>query len=185
MSNNYGILEKEEKEIRERDKTCVYCHKVMKEWALKGSRIDMVTIEHISNYGPFNEKSNVAICCQRCNSSRKNKALLDWFKTPYCIGRNINEETVKNPDIKEYIQLEKFINRGHWKFAKTMAEIPHYYIVRDYLSENDKKLFDKFEIFVKKNGSAEKFFSKEYTYYRIGNYKYWFVENILNRAEVK
>lgn len=30
MSNKYGIPEKDEKEIRVRDKACVYCHKEMK-----------------------------------------------------------------------------------------------------------------------------------------------------------
>ena len=66
-----------------------------------------------------------------------------------------------------------------------MAEIPHFYIVRDNLSEEDRKLFDEFEVFIKENGYIEKFFSKEYTYHRIGNYKYWVIENILNRAEIK
>lgn len=79
--------------------------------------------------------------------------------------------------------IENFINKNKWVFAKTMAEIPHYYIVRDNLSENDKKLFDEFDVFIKKNGFTKKFYSKQYTYYNIGNYKYWVIENILNRAE--
>ena len=81
--------------------------------------------------------------------------------------------------------IEKFIVRSKWVFAKTMAEIPHYYIVRDNLSEDDKKLFDEFDEFIKKNGYAKKFYSKQYTYYVIGNYKYWIIENILNRAELE
>lgn len=78
--------------------------------------------------------------------------------------------------------IESFINRNKWVFAKTMAEIPHYYIVRDNLSENDKKLFDEFDVFIKKNGYSTKFYSKQYTYFNLGNYKYWVIENILNRA---
>ncbi len=104
MSNRYGILEKDEEEIRARDKTCVYCHKAMKKCSsAKGMRCDLATIEHLSNDGPFDEKSNVAICCGSCNASRRNKELLDWFETPYCIERNINKETVAEP-VKKYIR---------------------------------------------------------------------------------
>lgn len=80
--------------------------------------------------------------------------------------------------------FEKFINRNEWVFAKTMPELPHYYIIKDSLSENDKELFDKFEVFIRNNGYTAKFYSKEYTYFNIGNYKYWVMENILNRAEL-
>jgi len=30
------------------------------------------TIEHFNNDGPFENKYNIAICCQRCNSSKGN-----------------------------------------------------------------------------------------------------------------
>jgi hypothetical protein len=33
MSNKYGIPEKDEKEVRAKDKACVYCHKAMKEYS--------------------------------------------------------------------------------------------------------------------------------------------------------
>ena len=81
--------------------------------------------------------------------------------------------------------IKDFINRQKWTFAKTMAETPHKYVVRESLSEDDQKLFDEFEGLIKKEGYVEEFFSKEYTYYRIGDYKYWVVDNVLNRAEVK
>ncbi|MBM3252739.1 MAG: hypothetical protein FJZ16_00610 [Candidatus Omnitrophica bacterium] len=80
--------------------------------------------------------------------------------------------------------VEEFIHRNKWVFAKTMPEIPHYYIVRDYLSENEKKLFDEFSVFIKKNGYTETFYSKQHTYFNIGNHKYWVIENILNRATI-
>ena len=81
--------------------------------------------------------------------------------------------------------IENFIKRNKWVFAKTMAEMPHYYIVRDNLSENDKKLFDEFDVFIKKNGYTKKFYSKQYTYFNIGHYKYWVIENILNRDSLE
>ncbi|MDP2638419.1 MAG: hypothetical protein Q8P26_05145 [Candidatus Levybacteria bacterium] len=81
--------------------------------------------------------------------------------------------------------VEKFIIRNKWVFAKSMSEIPHYYIVRDNLSEDDKKIFDEFDAFIKKNGYTAEFYSKQYTYFNIGNYKYWVMENILNRATIE
>lgn len=79
-------------------------------------------------------------------------------------------------------EMEGFINRNTWVFAKSMPEIPHYYIVRDNLSENDQTLFDECDLFIKKNGYAADFYSKQYTYFNVGSYKYWVIENILNRA---
>ncbi|MEK7202630.1 MAG: hypothetical protein AAB669_03850 [Patescibacteria group bacterium] len=83
------------------------------------------------------------------------------------------------------IRFKQFIDNNKWVFAKTMAEIPHYYIVRDNLSENDKKLFDEFNIFISNNGYTKEFYSKQYTYFDIGKFKYWVIENILNRAELE
>jgi len=78
--------------------------------------------------------------------------------------------------------LENFVNSKNWVFAKTMPEIPHYYIVRDNLSENEKLLFDEFDDFIKLNGYTKEFYSRQYTYFNLGSYKYWVIENILNRA---
>lgn len=83
--------------------------------------------------------------------------------------------------------MEKFIKlieRNEWIFAKTMPEIPHYYIVRDNLSDEDQKLFDEFKLFIKENGYTEKFHTREYQYINIDGYKYWIIKNILNRQKL-
>ena len=103
MSNKYGISEEELKTIRVRDTECVYCGKKMSNPSSGGSRCDWATIEHLNYLPPWNDSKTVAICCWSCNSSRGNKKLLDWFKTPYCIERNINEKTVAKP-VQEYIK---------------------------------------------------------------------------------
>jgi len=81
MSNTYGISDQDEREIRARDKACVYCGILMKQrpHAMHASG---ATIEHFNNDGPFQEKCNVAICCRHCNSSKGTKSLSAWFKTP-------------------------------------------------------------------------------------------------------
>ena len=64
------------------------------------------TIEHFNNDGPYDQKNNVAICCRRCNSSKGDKSLSDWFKTPYCCKNKINEKTVAKP-VKKYMRRGK------------------------------------------------------------------------------
>src|ERR1700733_14357132 len=72
MSNPYGISEKDEPQIRARDKICVYCRILMKHYPHAMGALG-ATIEHFNNNGPFEKKYNVAICCRRCNSSKGTK----------------------------------------------------------------------------------------------------------------
>ena len=103
MPNKYGIPEEELKIIRARDKTCVYCHKAMAKPSAGGSQSNWATIEHLNFMPPWNISATVAICCGQCNSSRGDKKLADWFKTPYCLERNINERTVAEA-VKKFIR---------------------------------------------------------------------------------
>ena len=82
---------------------------------------------------------------------------------------------------KKFYQL---IKQNKWVFAKTMPEIPHYYIVRGDLAYDEKKIFDEFSRYIKENGYTKNFYSKEYTYLDIGGYKYWVIDDILNRARI-
>jgi hypothetical protein len=102
MSNTYGVSDEDEKAIRARDKTCVYCRKPMKKHPHKMDASGP-TLEHFNNDGPLKKKYNLAICCRRCNSSKGTKKLSPWFETPYCIERNINQKTIAKP-VREYIR---------------------------------------------------------------------------------
>jgi hypothetical protein len=97
MVNQYGLPEQELEKIRARDKTCVYCHKVMVKTSVKNQRRDWATIEHLNHLPPWNNPKTVAICCGSCNSSRGQKTLEGWFESKYCMERNINVNTVANP----------------------------------------------------------------------------------------
>jgi hypothetical protein len=105
MSNTYGISKQLEREIRARDKACVYCGILMKQ-SPHAMGASGATIEHFNNDGPLEAKYNVAICCRRCNSSKGTMRLFAWLKTPYCRKKKINEETISTP-VKEYMRLEK------------------------------------------------------------------------------
>jgi len=103
MKNKYGIPEKDLDKIKVRDKDCVYCHKKIIKSSDDGCRKDWATIEHLNHLPPWNNPSTVAICCGSCNSSRGNKKLLDWFKTLYCVEKNINYNTIAHP-VRDYIE---------------------------------------------------------------------------------
>lgn len=102
MANKYGIPEDELQKIRARDKTCVYCHRLMTNPSANGWRGDWATIEHLNYLPPWDNPKTVAICCGSCNSSRGVKKLTDWFKSSYCTEKNIHEKTVTEP-VREYI----------------------------------------------------------------------------------
>ena len=111
MANQFGIPENELQKIRNRDKKCVYCHKIMINPYNSKNHKDSATIEHLNPLPPFYWKEgmqieNITICCGSCNSSRGAKKLYDWFKTKYCVERNINENTISNP-VKKYLNCKK------------------------------------------------------------------------------
>ena len=103
MKNKYGIPEEKLNEIRKRDQTCIYCHKKMIEPSVNGQRRNWATIEHLNHLPPWDNPDTVAFCCWSCNSSRSDKKIIDWFKTSYCIDKNINYGSVAKP-VRNYIE---------------------------------------------------------------------------------
>lgn len=111
MRNKFGILEKDLKKIKERDSKCVYCNKKLIYPYNKKNQRDSATIEHLNFDGPFYTKDglkleDIAMCCGSCNSSRGQKKLIDWFKSEYCINKNINANTVAKI-VKDYLGRNK------------------------------------------------------------------------------
>ena len=104
--NRWNIPDRVEDKVRRRDKRCVYCHIVMKEYPhTSGVRPNKATWEHIDNDGPSSE-TNVVRCCGACNSSKGTKKLLKWFESEYCKQRKINEKTVL-PMVKNWLRHRK------------------------------------------------------------------------------
>lgn len=85
-------------------------------------------------------------------------------------------------DAREYIKA------NYWKFAKTMAKIPHEYTLRE--RSTNEAAFEGFVTFIRENGYDEKFFSKTFTYYNVDGYKYWTMGSpleqtiLINRAKL-
>ena len=93
--NNWGIPEWLEEEVKNRDKTCVYCGVQLIELMPPiGRRKAVATWEHIINDAKIITRENIARCCVPCNSSKGTKKLSDWMQSSYCKKRGINKETV-------------------------------------------------------------------------------------------
>ena len=93
--NSWGIPDWLEKEVRARDKNCIYCGVQMIEKAsANGSRKAVATWEHIINDARIITRENIALCCASCNSSKGTKILSEWINSPFCKKKSINKDTV-------------------------------------------------------------------------------------------
>ena len=86
-------------------------------------------------------------------------------------------------------QFEAFIDQydSRFRFAKTMANIPHAYIIRHEVKD---ERFDLVTAFILKNGYQKKFYSRTYTYFDYKGHQYWTAGDgvkpdwVLNRAKL-
>jgi 5-methylcytosine-specific restriction endonuclease McrA len=93
--NRWRIPESLEKEVKERDKFCIYCGILMiNKMPARGPRKSVATWEHIINDASNITRENIARCCVACNSSKGTKKLTDWLQSSYCKKNGINKDTV-------------------------------------------------------------------------------------------
>ena len=92
MANNWNIPAWLEQEVRERDKTCVYCG--VQFTPSKVSKKTAASWEHIINDAKIITRENIVLCCCGCNASKGQKQLSVWLESKYCQERNINKDTV-------------------------------------------------------------------------------------------
>lgn len=93
--NIWSIPDWLEREVRERDKACVYCGiQMIAEMPPRGPRKGVATWEHIINDARIVSRENIARCCVACNSSKGAKKLSDWIQSSYCEERGVNKDTV-------------------------------------------------------------------------------------------
>lgn len=104
MANNWNIPAWLEKEVRERDKRCVYCGTEFT--PAKISKKTAASWEHIINDAKIITRENIALCCCGCNASKGQKQLSLWLQTHYCQERGITSDSVASI-IKQAIQNEQ------------------------------------------------------------------------------
>jgi len=100
MANNWNIPDCLEKEVRERDKACVYCGTEFTPY--KVSAKSAASWEHIINDAKIITRENIALCCRVCNASKGQKQLSVWLQSKYCKEHGITPESVA-PIIKQAI----------------------------------------------------------------------------------
>lgn len=81
----------------------------------------------------------------------------------------------------EMAWARRFIDSQEWRFAKTMPQWPHWYIVRG--EENRCADFDRFAKLIMKYGEDDPWGSTPRRYLRIAEHKYWVLGEIINRAD--
>jgi len=90
--NHWNIPGWLEREVKDRDKSCVYCR--IELGSSKETRKSLATWEHIVNDSRIIDRENIARCCFSCNSRKGTKKLSDWLESDYCKKRGTNMDTV-------------------------------------------------------------------------------------------
>ena len=103
MANKWNIPDWLEKEVRERDKACVYCG--IKFTPPQVTRKSAASWEHIINDATIITRENIALCCCGCNASKGQKKLSVWLQSKYCLARVISMTTVA-PIVKQALDNE-------------------------------------------------------------------------------
>lgn len=90
-------------------------------------------------------------------------------------------------------QIQDFIARQKWVFAKTMPQHPHEYVVKKNLSFFNQRLFEQITSYIRLYGRDERYLGthpvRQYLY--LGEWKYWTMgapvlqTTILNRAKTE
>jgi hypothetical protein len=68
------------------------------------------------------------------------------------------------------LDVEAFIDAAPWRFAKSMPHIPHEYIVRGQVPDED---FEAFIKLIADTGYQARWGRYLHTYLNIGEHKYW------------
>lgn len=87
-------------------------------------------------------------------------------------------------------KIENYIRSVKWQNAKSYEKTaPHEYTIRWWRKDLEQDFID-FVLFIRANGVKERFYSKTFIYYYLGDYKYWTMGDplettwVLNRAKI-
>jgi hypothetical protein len=91
-------------------------------------------------------------------------------------------ETTKKlakPAKEQIARTRAYINSMEWKFSKSMPQWPHWYVLRE---DSSAREFDFLHRLIRKFGYPDKWGSRTDYYLVVGKFKYWAIDNVLNRA---
>lgn len=92
MANNWNIPAWLEKDVRGRDKVCVYC--AVEFTPANVSKKTAASWEHIINDAKIITRENITLCCCGCNASKGQKQLSVWLESTYFKERGVCSESV-------------------------------------------------------------------------------------------
>ena len=75
----------------------------------------------------------------------------------------------------------RFVHNARFRFAKTMAHIPHHYTVCTW---NDDTAFRKAAGFIADHGYKRMWGRREFTYLEHNGFKYWHMGHVINREKL-
>lgn len=90
--NRWNIPAWLEREVVERDRSCVYCGTSFAQ--VPAERRNRPSWEHIVNDARIITRENIALCCIGCNASKGTKALAIWLQSRYCVVRGVTRSSV-------------------------------------------------------------------------------------------
>lgn len=88
-----------------------------------------------------------------------------------------------------HTEANQILDGKKWTFAKTMPKFPHWYIKREYFTDEQK--FEDLVQFIRDNGTERRWFRAKYIYYTYNGYDYWTMgapihkTKIINKAKCK
>jgi hypothetical protein len=91
MPNRWNIPAWLEREVVQRDRSCIYCGF---SFALATARRERPSWEHIVNDAAIVTRENIALCCIGCNASKGTKSLDVWLRSRYCLERGISSQSI-------------------------------------------------------------------------------------------
>jgi hypothetical protein len=86
-------------------------------------------------------------------------------------------------------RLRKLLESAEYQFAKTMPKTPHWYTLKQTWKKEEE--FLQAVLGVRHYGKAEDWYSRTFTYFYAGEYKYWTMGNdvsetiLINKARIK
>ena len=78
-------------------------------------------------------------------------------------------------------ELKDFINSSKWTFASTMADIPHWYIVKKFYN---KIMFEKLVVFIRNHGVVRRWFNRVGMYLDYDGHSYWTMGNPISETTI-
>lgn len=73
-------------------------------------------------------------------------------------------------------EAKKYAESHYWKFASTYAKTaPHEYLVKQWLVDEDKLLFERFVATMRANSVVGYFYGHKNDYLILGNHYYWYM----------